>query len=77
MENLDRVVARPSGCKLTSSQQSSIKNASPNISPYLCYFLLCFLFIFPHKFFLQLFLCAYDLDKHQTVYNTYGRNKRK
>jgi hypothetical protein len=20
-------------------------------------------------------LCAYDLDKHQTMYNTYGRNK--
>jgi hypothetical protein len=24
---------------------------------------------------LQLFVFAYDLDKHQTVYNTYGRNK--
>jgi hypothetical protein len=25
--------------------------------------------------FLQLFVCAYDLDKQQTVQNTYGRNK--
>jgi hypothetical protein len=29
-------VAGPSGCKLTSSQQSGIKYASPNTSPYLC-----------------------------------------
>jgi hypothetical protein len=29
-------VAGLSGCKLTSSQQSGIKSASPNISPYLC-----------------------------------------
>jgi hypothetical protein len=29
-------VAGPSECKLTSSQQSNIKSASPNISPYLC-----------------------------------------
>jgi hypothetical protein len=24
----------------------------------------------------QLFVCAYDLDKHQTVQNTYGIKKR-
>jgi hypothetical protein len=29
-------VAGPSGCKLTSSQQSGIKYANPNVSPYLC-----------------------------------------
>jgi hypothetical protein len=32
-------------------------------------FFLCFIF-------LQLLLCAYDLDKHQTMYNTCGSNKR-
>jgi hypothetical protein len=77
-------VAGPPGCKLTSSQQSSIKYASPNISPYLCCFFYFsfffnfsfFLFLFFYRlFFLQL-LCAYDLDKHQTVYNTCGRNTR-
>jgi hypothetical protein len=30
----------------------------------------------PTSYFLQLLLCAYDLDKHQTVYDTYGRNER-
>jgi hypothetical protein len=30
-----RPVAGPSGCKLTSSRQSGIKDANPNISPYL------------------------------------------
>jgi hypothetical protein len=29
-----------------------------------------------YKLFLQIFLCAYNLDKHQTMYKTYGRNKR-
>jgi hypothetical protein len=28
------------------------------------------------KLFLQIFLFACNLDKHQTVYNTCGRNKR-
>jgi hypothetical protein len=43
-------VAGPSECKLTSSQQSGIKYASPNTSPYLC-----FVFIFEkiYKLFLQ------------------------
>jgi hypothetical protein len=52
----------PSGCKLTSSQQSGIKSAKPTISPYLC---CCFFFqfFFPPSCFLQLFVCAYDLDK--------------
>jgi hypothetical protein len=58
--------------ELTSSQQSSIKSANPNISPYslLLYFLFFFLFVFFFLFFflqvilfLQLFVCAYDLDK--------------
>jgi hypothetical protein len=30
--------AGPSGCKLTSIQQSGIKYANPNTSPYLCFF---------------------------------------
>jgi hypothetical protein len=34
-----------------------------------------FFFLFSTNCFLQLFVCAYDLDKHQTVYNTYGKNK--
>jgi hypothetical protein len=42
-------VAGPSGCKLTSSQQSDIKSASPNISPCLCSFFLFFLFFFPQQ----------------------------
>jgi hypothetical protein len=29
-----------------------------------------------YKLFLQIFLCAYNLDKHQAVYNTCGRNER-
>jgi hypothetical protein len=41
-----------------------------------CVFLFCFFsFLFSTSCFLQLIVCAYDLDKHQTVYNTYGRNK--
>jgi hypothetical protein len=77
---LSWLVAGPSGCKPTPSQQSGIKSTSPNISPYLC----CFLSFFPPFFlflffltscFLQLFLCAYNLDKHQTVYNTCERNE--
>jgi hypothetical protein len=81
-------VAGPSECKLTSSQQSGIKSASPNISPYLCccvfllfyflsvFFSVPFFFIYITICFLQLLLCSYDLDKYQTVYNTRGRNKR-
>jgi hypothetical protein len=63
-------VARPSGWKLTSSQQSGNKYASLNISPYLCY---CFIENI-YKLLLQIFLCEYNLDKHQTVCNTCGRN---
>jgi hypothetical protein len=65
-------VTGPSGCKLTSSQQSGIKYVSPNISPYLAVALLKNIY----KLFLQICLCAYDLDNHKTVYNTCGRNKR-
>jgi hypothetical protein len=57
--------------QLTSSGQCGIKYASPNISPSLCSF-----FYFNFKLFLQTFLSVYNLDKHQTVYNTYGRNER-
>jgi hypothetical protein len=43
-------------------------------------FFLCFVFFFSIPFltscFLQLLIYTYDLDKHQTVYNTCGRNKR-
>jgi hypothetical protein len=62
--------------QLTSSQQSSIKSANPNISPYslLLYvsflvFSFFFLSFFHNKLLqlLQLFVCAYDLDKQQTV----------
>jgi hypothetical protein len=40
-----RSVALPSGCKLTSSQQSGIKYASRNIGPYLCCFFLLLPFV--------------------------------
>jgi hypothetical protein len=71
-------VAGPSGCKLTSSQQSGIKYASPNISPYLCcFYIFSFLFFFQnfYKLFLQTFVSVCNLDKHQTVYNTCGGNE--
>jgi hypothetical protein len=68
-------VAGPSRCKLASSQQSGIKYGSPNISPYLyC----CLFFLFappPPKLFCTNILCVYNLDKHQTVYNTCGGNE--
>jgi hypothetical protein len=49
-------VAGPSGCKLTSSQQSGIKYASPNTSPYLCFFFLSLFVENIYKlFFLQKF----------------------
>jgi hypothetical protein len=40
--------------------------------------LFCFVFsfLFLTSCFLQLLLWAYDLDKHQTMYNMCGRNKR-
>jgi hypothetical protein len=58
-------VAGPSGCKLTSSQQSGIKDANPNISPYLC----CALFVIQkHIFvFMDLSYYAYILDDHKFI----------
>jgi hypothetical protein len=64
----------------------ALNSRTPTLVPTLCYciFLLFFFFIFLFFFLffhnkllqlLQLFVCAYDLDKHQTVENTYGRNK--
>jgi hypothetical protein len=61
-------VAGPSGCKMTSSQQSGINYMSPNASPYL----------FFENITLQnitKIVSVYNLDKHQTAYNTCGRNK--
>jgi hypothetical protein len=46
------------------------------IVAYFFFFLFPFLFLFSTSCFLQLFLCAYDFGKHQTVYTTCGRNKR-
>jgi hypothetical protein len=46
--------------------------------PTLCYCIFLFrFFLFSQQaiLFLQLFVCAYDLDKQQTLQNTYGRNK--
>jgi hypothetical protein len=50
-------VAGPSGCKLISSQQSDIKYVS-----------LCAVTLLKniYKLFLQIFFCAFNLDKHQT-----------
>jgi hypothetical protein len=52
-------VAGPSGCKLTSSQQSDIRYASANISPCLscCFFPI---FLFSHElFFTNSFMCVF------------------
>jgi hypothetical protein len=64
------LVAGPSGCKLTSSQQSGIKYAGPNISSYLRLFPFFFSFENIYKFFLRTFLSVHNLDKYQIVYNT-------
>jgi hypothetical protein len=44
-------VAGPSGCKLTSSQQSGIEDANPNFSPYLAVALLIQIYILFYFFF--------------------------
>jgi hypothetical protein len=43
-------VAGPSGCKLTSSQQSGIKYATPNISPYVAVALFIHIYILFYSF---------------------------
>jgi hypothetical protein len=60
--------------QLTSSQQAL--TLVPNLR--YCIFLFCFFFLFSQQviLFLQLFVCAYELDKQQTVQNTYGRNNK-
>jgi hypothetical protein len=80
-ENLDRV-GRSQDLPIATDfwQQSSIKSANPTLVPTLCYciFLFCFFFLFSSQqviLFLQLFACAYDLEKQQTIQNAYGRNK--
>jgi hypothetical protein len=54
-------VAGPSGCKLTSSQQSGIKYASPNISPYMCLFFLLLLLLLLFFFSFSVFEIIYKL----------------
>jgi hypothetical protein len=58
---------------------NGIKYAIPNISPCLCCFFFFFLSVFffenIYKLFLQTLLSVYDLNKHQTVYNTCGGNE--
>jgi hypothetical protein len=51
---IEFAVAGPSGCKLTSSQQSGIKYTNPNISPYLCH---CFIENHLHVVFTNIFMC--------------------
>jgi hypothetical protein len=58
-------VAGPSGCKMTSSQQSG----SPNTSPCLCFFFLNIYKLFLQKCYLYIIWIS------QTVYNTYRRNE--
>jgi hypothetical protein len=62
-ENHGKPGAGPSGCKLTSSEQSGINSVSPKISPYLCR---CFII---QKTFtslgLQIFVCANSLDEQR------------
>jgi hypothetical protein len=77
-------VAGPLRCKPTSSQQSSIKYASPNTSPYQCFFFFfsCFLFFFPFFFsflwkHLQIFLQKFHLHLNISAYNLQARTVRK
>jgi hypothetical protein len=70
---------------LTSSKQSGIKYVTLNTSPYMCCFFLSFFLSFFRTFFFLFFLrknlqvaftkitSVYNLDKHQSVYNTCGR----
>jgi hypothetical protein len=59
---------------MTYSQQPGIKYASAKLVP-ICAVGVFFFYIFSPQVFLQLFLWAYNLGKHQTVYNTWGRNE--
>jgi hypothetical protein len=76
-------VAGPSECNwlLASSLALNPGTLTFVLTLCCCIFLFCFLFVFLFFsrqviLFLQLFVCAYDLDKHRTVHNTYGRNNR-
>jgi hypothetical protein len=62
-------VAGPSGCKLTSSQQSGIKYANPNVSPYLCVLALSEIKVY--IFVLHFFSYVDILDEQQTVYHIF------
>jgi hypothetical protein len=71
-ENLDRV-GRPHD--LSDVNYPGLNPWTLTLVPNLC---CCFFFVSffpPTSCFIQLFVCAYDLDKHQTVYNTYVRIK--
>jgi hypothetical protein len=69
-------VAGPSGCILTSSQQSGIKSASPNISSYLRCCVLLFWFFFNQLFFFTIIVMCIWYGFAPTAYNTCGRNRR-
>jgi hypothetical protein len=78
MENLDRVVRSqdlPDANWLLASSPALNPRALTLVPMCAVVFFFCFL-SFLTSCFLQILLCAYDLDKHQTVYNTCGRNER-
>jgi hypothetical protein len=62
----------PTGCKPISSQQSDLNTRALTLVPTCPAALLKNIY----TLFLQICLCAYNLNKHQTVYNTCGRNAR-
>jgi hypothetical protein len=65
-------VTGPSECNWLLASSPALNPRTLTLVPTLCYciFLFCFRFFFPPQQvikFLQLFVCAYDLDKHQTI----------
>jgi hypothetical protein len=61
-------VAGPSGCKLTSTQQSGIKDENPNISPYLAV-----VYLYKFTYYSTVSFHMHMLDDQQTfVYNFAG-----
>jgi hypothetical protein len=76
-ENLDivgRLQGLPDANWLIASSPT-LNTRALTLVPICAVFLFPFLFLF-FQIFLQLFLSAYSLDRHQTAYNTCGRNER-
>jgi hypothetical protein len=77
-ENLDRVGLSQElpEANLLLASSPALNSRALTLVPICAVRFLFFSFLFfSTSCFLQLLLCAYDLDKNQTVYNTCGRNK--